>query len=102
MMIVGGFGSGKTEVAVNLAINLARRGRTVQVADLDLVNPYFRCREARALMEHHAIRVVVPPGAQAYADLPILLPEIKGMLHPPEDTLSLFDVGGDDVGATVL
>jgi hypothetical protein len=102
IMVVGNYGSGKTEVSVNLALHLARAGRRVQIADLDLVNPYFRCREARALMESHGIRVVVPPGAQAFADLPILLPEIRGMLHPPAGTVTLFDVGGDDVGARAL
>lgn len=102
VMLAGGYGSGKTEVAVNLALLLARAGRRVQIADLDLVNPYFRCREARALMEAHGIRVVAPQGAQAWADLPIVLPEIAGMLDPPEGTVTLFDVGGDDVGARVL
>ena len=102
LMVVGNYGSGKTEVSVNLALQLARAGRTVQVADLDLVNPYFRCREARHLMEAHGIRVVIPPGAQAFADLPILLPEVRGMLHPPAGTVTVFDVGGDDVGARVL
>jgi hypothetical protein len=101
-MVVGGYGSGKTEVAVNLALHLADAGRRVQLADLDLVNPYFRSREARALLESHGIRVVVPPGSQAFADLPIVLPEIRGMLHPPEGTVTLFDVGGDDVGARAL
>ena len=102
VIVVGSYGSGKTEVCVNLAIDLARRGRKVQIADLDIVNPYFRCREARRLMERHDIRVVVPPGAQAFADLPIVLPEIRGMLRPPDGMLTIFDVGGDDVGAKVL
>ncbi|MHC5011348.1 MAG: nucleotide-binding protein [Planctomycetota bacterium] len=102
VMIVGSYGSGKTEVAVNLAIRLAKSGRRVQIADLDIVNPYFRSREARGIMEAHDIRVVVPPGAQAWADLPIILPEIQGMLRPPEDMITLFDVGGDDIGAKVL
>jgi len=102
VLIVGGYGSGKTEVSVNLAIRAAKAGRRVRIADLDLVNPYFRCREARRLMEAHGIDVVVPPGAQAWADLPIVLPEVLGMLSPPAGTLSLFDVGGDDVGARVL
>jgi len=102
LMVVGNYGCGKTEVSVNLALQLSRAGRRVQIADLDLVNPYFRCREARRLMESHAIRVVSPPGAQAWADLPILLPEITGLLAPPSGTISIFDVGGDEVGARAL
>lgn len=102
LMIAGNYGSGKTEIAVNLALDLARRGRRVQIADLDIVNPYFRCREARALMEASGIRVVVPPASQTWADLPIVVPEIKGMLEPAQDQVSLFDVGGDDVGAKLL
>ena len=58
LVIVGAYGSGKTEIAVNLAVALARSGRKVQIGDLDLVNPYFRCREARELMESEGIRVV--------------------------------------------
>jgi len=100
--IVGNYGSGKTEVAVNLALRLAAGGRTVQIADLDLVNPYFRCREARRLMEAHGIRVVVPDESRVWADLPIVLPEVRGMLRPPPGTISLLDVGGDDVGARAL
>jgi len=100
--IVGNYGSGKTELSVNLSLQMAASGRRVQIADLDIVNPYFRCREARELMEQHGIRVVVPPGAQAWADLPIILPEIRGMLRPADGTLSVFDVGGDDVGARAL
>ena len=51
IIIVGNYGSGKTEVAVNLAVNLQKQGKQVQIADLDVVNPYFRCREARIPME---------------------------------------------------
>jgi hypothetical protein len=100
--IVGSYGSGKTELAVNLSLQLAASGRRVQIADLDIVNPYFRCREARELMEAHGIRVVVPPGAQVFADLPIILPEIRGMLRPPDGVVTILDVGGDDVGARAL
>jgi hypothetical protein len=101
-MVVGGYGSGKTEVSVNLALTLAAEGIKVSIADLDIVNPYFRCREAAELMKGAGIRVVSPPGDRAMADLPIVLPEIKGMLNPPEGELSLFDVGGDPVGARLL
>ncbi|MBI5528120.1 MAG: cobalamin biosynthesis protein CbiA [Deltaproteobacteria bacterium] len=102
VMVVGNYGSGKTEVAVNMALRMSERGAGVSIADLDIVNPYFRCREARDLMEAHGIRVVIPPGAQVSGDLPIILPEIKGMLRPAEGRASIFDVGGDPVGARVL
>jgi hypothetical protein len=101
-MIVGNYGSGKTEVSVNLALFLRRRGAQVSIADLDVVNPYFRCREAQLLMREAGVRVVIPPGAHQQADLPIVVPEIKGMLEPEEGSFALFDVGGDPVGATLL
>jgi hypothetical protein len=104
LFLVGSYGSGKTEIAVNLALTLRREGAEVTIADLDLVNPYFRCREPKALMTSAGIRVVVPPGARQYADLPTVMPEIKGMMEVPRQAkrFSIFDVGGDDVGATVL
>lgn len=102
LAIVGGYGAGKTEVAVNLALELADAGAAVKLADLDLVNPYFRCREARELLEARGVQVVVPPGGLAFADLPIIVPQVDGMLRPPPGHLSLFDVGGDDAGALAL
>jgi hypothetical protein len=104
VMIVGNYGSGKTEVAVNLALYLCRHGFAVRIADLDVVNPYFRCREPKELMQEAGIRVVVPPGVKRYADLPIVVPEIRGMVQSAggEEGYSIFDVGGDDVGATML
>jgi hypothetical protein len=102
VIVVGNYGSGKTEISVNLAISGARAGRRVQIADMDIVNPYFRSREAVARMERLGIRVVIPPGDQKWADLPIVVPEIKGMLEPSGEDISIFDVGGDDVGARML
>ncbi len=100
VLIVGNYGSGKTEVAVNMAIRFAAH-RKVSIADLDIVNPYFRCREARSEMEAFGIRVINPQGDYEAADLPIILPEIRGAVLGGEGTL-IFDVGGDDVGARVL
>ena len=100
--IVGGFGSGKTEVAVNLARHLATTEKSpVTIVDLDLVNPYFRSREAVDEMENIGIRVVTPRGGQFYADLPILLPEVKGAVENREGRL-ILDVGGDAQGARAL
>jgi hypothetical protein len=99
-LVVGNYGSGKTEVAVNLAIRLAA-DHPVTIVDLDLVNPYFRCRESREEMEGKGIRVVYPRGEYHSADLPIVLPEVKGAICA-EDGYTILDVGGDDVGARVL
>ncbi len=100
VLIVGNYGSGKTEVAVNLAIRLSGQTR-VSIADLDVVNPYFRCREARNEMERFGIRVINPDNEYVAADLPIILPEIRGAIRGGEGVL-IGDVGGDDVGARVL
>jgi len=100
ILVVGNYGSGKTEVSVHLALEMSERG-PVTIVDLDIVNPYFRCREAREEMEAKGIRVIYPQGEYHSADLPILLPEVKGAVS--DDTrLTIFDVGGDDVGARVL
>ncbi len=101
VIIVGAYGSGKTEVAINLAVHMNAKGTAVRLADLDLVNPYFRTREARQALRRLGIDVVLPPDRYMQADLPILTPEVSGMLRHPSG-LTLLDVGGDDVGATVL
>ena len=100
-IIVGNFGSGKTEVSINLAVNQKRAGVNVKIADLDLVNPYFRTREARKALAKLGIEVVVPEEKYLQADLPILSPVISGLIRQPSD-LTLIDAGGNDVGATVL
>lgn len=99
--IVGNYGSGKTEVAINLAVNRKQAGMDVRLADLDLVNPYFRTREARSQLEKLGIAVILPPQQYLHADLPVLSPVIAGMIKKT-DGLTLLDVGGDDAGAMVL
>jgi hypothetical protein len=101
VIIVGNFGSGKTEVSINLAVNQKRAGVDVKIADLDLVNPYFRTREARIPLSKLGIEVVVPEEKYLQADLPILSPAVAGLIRHPSD-LTLIDAGGNDVGATVL
>lgn len=102
LVIVGGYGSGKSEVSVNLARHLmSTDSRPVALADLDIVNPYFRSREAAEALAALGIKSLVPTGAYATADLPIIIPEIKSAIQRPEGWL-ILDVGGDDAGATVL
>ena len=99
--IVGNYGSGKTEVSVNLAANRQQAGLDVRIADLDLVNPYFRTREARVQLEKLGIEVVLPAAQYLQADLPILSPVVAGIIKQ-SGGLTLLDVGGDDAGAMVL
>jgi len=100
-LFTGTYGSGKSEVAVSYSHHLLDLGYTVKVLDLDVVNPYFRCREAREELEKRGASVVAPHGAQFFADLPIVLPEIRGSFRDGR-TAVVGDVGGDDVGARVL
>lgn len=100
-IIVGHFGSGKTEIAVNGALQLADEGTPVALVDLDVVKPYFRSRVTRAVMAEHGVVLVVPTGENIHADLPIIVPQIRSLLHESSRKL-LFDVGGDDTGARAL
>jgi len=101
VVICGNYGSGKTETAVNLAIKKKQEGLDVKIADLDLVNPYFRTREARGLLEDMDIDVVLPDIKYMHADLPILTPAVAGIIQQPSE-LTILDAGGDDAGVTVL
>jgi hypothetical protein len=101
VIIVGNYGSGKTEVSINLAVNQKQQGMAVRVADLDLVNFYFRTREALKYLTDLGIELVLPSSEYLNADLPILAPTVAGMIRQPTE-LTLLDAGGDDAGATVL
>ena len=103
IIIVGGYGSGKSEVAVNLACYLkANQDHNIAIADLDIINPYFRSREAIKALTELGIKSIAPEGGQFYADLPIVLPEIKGAIEKNNDDLLILDVGGDDTGSRGL
>ncbi|MCD4657370.1 MAG: cobalamin biosynthesis protein CbiA [Planctomycetes bacterium] len=101
LIITGNYGSGKTEISVNLALGLRASGHPVTIIDLDLVNPYFRAREAIDVLEKNEVNVIVPTGEHYYADLPILVPQVRARIIKPDGYIVL-DVGGDDVGARVL
>jgi hypothetical protein len=101
VIICGNYGSGKTETAINLAATRKMDGIDVKIADLDLVNPYFRTREAKVSLEAMGIEVVLPDKQYLHADLPILTPAVAGMIQQPSE-LTILDAGGDDAGVTVL
>jgi hypothetical protein len=101
VIISGNYGSGKTEVAINLAVYRKSQGVAVRVADLDIVNTYFRTREARSQLAELGIEVVLPPEQYMQADLPIISRSISGLIRHPS-ALTILDVGGNNVGAMVL
>ena len=100
-IFVGSFGSGKTEIAINYSIYCRKNHSQVAIVDLDIVNPYFRTREAKDTLNLKGIKVISPKGEMAYADLPLISPEIKGLIQNSDYHL-ILDVGGDDVGTVVL
>ncbi|MBQ8298040.1 MAG: P-loop NTPase, partial [Ruminococcus sp.] len=71
-VITGHYGSGKTNLAVNLAVNATQEGRSVTVVDLDIVNPYFRTADFRQLFEEKGIRLIAPDYANSNLDIPSL------------------------------
>ena len=98
---MGHYGSGKTNIAVNYALHLKGQGKAVKIADLDIVNPYFRTKDSAQLLEKAGIPLISPTFANTNVDLPAL----------PAETYSLFqnnafyavmDIGGDDRGAYAL
>lgn len=103
-VLVGHFGAGKTEIAVNLALGWRARGERVSIVDLDLVKPYFRTRLLREEFAALGIDLVVPGNDRLYADLPILVPEVRGAVGRAAagERRVILDVGGADVGARVL
>lgn len=102
VIFAGAYGSGKTEVAVNYAVQMAQHTQDpISIIDLDIVNPYFRSREAALEMEAFGIRPINPLGEQSHADLPIIVPQIRASIESSSGRV-IIDVGGDDLGARVL
>ena len=100
-LVTGHYGTGKTEFSVNLALALAGEGERVALADLDIVNPYFRSREQKELLEQAGVRLVATSQALADADVPALPAELHAVLE--DRTLrGVLDIGGDPSGARVL
>jgi len=92
-VLVGEFGSGKTELAVTLASYMQKSGLTTAVVDMDLVKPYFRTREHRQRLEAEGVTVVAPQGKLSHADLPIMPPDLTRVLFSPEYRV-VMDIGG--------
>ncbi len=100
-IITGHYGSGKTEFSVNFALSLKKTHEKVLLVDLDIVNPYFRSNDARALLEENGVKVLAPAFAGTNVDIPVLPPEVMRIFEE-KDAQIVLDVGGDDDGAIAL
>lgn len=98
--LVGAYGSGKTEIALNIASHLSKKGKTV-LADLDIVNPYFRSSEKIKEMENFGVEVIAPVLANTNVDSPMLSPKVGGYFVY-KDINYILDAGGDQVGSKAL
>ena len=100
LVFTGNYGSGKTEIALNLALESSGQMKTTLV-DLDIVNPYFRSGEKAEELREAGVRTLMPTYAMTTVDIPALPAEIQSVFEVPSDRV-IFDVGGDDTGAAAL
>ena len=100
-LFAGHYGSGKTNIAVNFALHLAGQGKAVTLADMDIVNPYYRSKDSAQELEAAGVKVIASAYANTNVDVPALPQE---MYSVTEDTsrYAVLDVGGDDRGALAL
>lgn len=100
-LLAGHYGSGKTNIAVNYAEYLKKLGYDVVIADLDIVNPYFRTKDSTGRLENSGIRIISPEYANSNVDLPALPSELYGVVEN-RSAHAVLDIGGDDRGAYAL
>lgn len=99
-VLVGSFGSGKSELALNLAVQKAKEGPCT-VVDLDVINPYFRISERGDVLEPAGVELIMPPFALEKIEIMSLSARVYSAFAPGEGTV-IFDIGGDDVGSIAL
>lgn len=100
-LLAGHYGSGKTNIAVNLAMKQKSEGFDVTVADLDIVNPYYRTKDSEEELKAAGIPLISSPFANSNVDLPALPQELYRIVDET-DTHMVVDIGGDDRGAYAL
>ena len=100
-LFAGHYGSGKTNIAVNYALKLAEEGKSVCIADLDIVNPYFRTKDSAKELEAAGVKLISPQFANSNVDLPAL-PAEAYRLVTDKSIHGIMDIGGDDRGAYAL
>lgn len=99
-IITGHYGCGKTNVSVNMALDLSDKGEKVTVVDLDIVNPYFRTADFGDLFGSRNIELVSPMYANTNLDIPAISFDLERIAS--DDGYLIIDVGGDDDGAIAL
>ena len=103
VIIIGAYGSGKSEISVNLAMRMRKddpEGK-VLLADLDIVNPFYRSADAGKILEQNDIRLISPMYANSNVDAPVLSGEVY-VIFDDDRYRGVFDIGGEDMGATIL
>lgn len=100
-LFAGHYGSGKTNIAVNYALRLKKEGKPVVIADLDIVNPYFRTKDSEEELRAAGIRLISSEFAGSNVDLPSLPQEMYTVTDNREE-YAVLDIGGDDRGAYAL
>ena len=100
-LFAGHYGSGKTNIAVNYAFRLAEEGKNVCIADLDIVNPYFRTKDSEKELRDRGVHLISPQYANTNVDLPAL-PAESYRLVQDKSIYGIMDIGGDDRGAYAL
>ena len=101
LLFAGHYGSGKTNIAVNVAMHLQRERGNVTIADLDIVNPYFRTTDSRHELAAAGIRLICSEYAGTNLDAPALPPDMYAITDDKSRT-AVMDIGGDDRGALAL
>ena len=100
-LFAGHYGSGKTNIAVNYAIHLAKEGKRVCIGDLDIVNPYFRTKDSEKALSQAGVELISPQFANSNVDLPALPAEAYRLVED-KGIYAIMDIGGDDRGAYAL
>ncbi len=100
IIVTGHYGSGKSNISVNLAIEYAKKYKKVYLIDCDIVNPYFRSADSKELLEANGVALIAPLYANTNLDIPALPADIQRVFAT--DCIAIWDIGGDDSGAIVL
>ena len=100
-LVAGHYGSGKTNIAVNMALELKNMYNNVAIADLDIVNPYFRTKDSQEEFEKAGIRLICSEYANSNVDIPALPQDMYSIIDDKQ-LMAVVDIGGDDRGAYAL